>query len=304
MPPDQFQRKTIRIPGYDYTNPGYYFITISSLNNTSIFGTLTSSNFEVSKIGEIVMKCWSEITYHFENARLDEWKLMPNHLHGIIELKTTAKNAESLVEGTNSNPASTGTIYRARTNYETFGKPIAGSIPTIIRTFKAAVTRDVGFPVWHRGYYEHIVRNSEDLQRVREYIDDQYNHWRKYEDINAQSLNDAWQLVETKSYGSETELQDLLADEPSLISISEVNGVSGPLIVAIKEFPVSIGSIDILGFTEDGNIAVVECKLAKNAEIKRQVIAQVLEYGAGLWGLDYKYSMPRLPPSHTILSLI
>ncbi len=100
--------------------------------------------------------------------------------------------------------------------------------------------------------------------------------------------HEKWQMVQSAPYGAEDELQRLLAEEPSLISVSEVREDAGTLVAAVREFPLNIGAIDLVGFTANGDIAVVECKLANNAEIKRKVIGQVLEYGANLWGMDYE----------------
>lgn len=97
-----------------------------------------------------------------------------------------------------------------------------------------------------------------------------------------------WKLIETASYGKETGLQHLIAESPGLISISDVRENASPLIVAIQEFPLSIGSVDILAFNADGDIAVIECKLGSNPEVKRKVIGQVLEYGANLWQMSYE----------------
>ncbi len=100
--------------------------------------------------------------------------------------------------------------------------------------------------------------------------------------------HEKWQLVQSAAYAGETELQHLLAEEPSLISIDEVRAGAGTLVVAVREFPLDIGFIDLVGFTADGDIAVVECKLAASEEIKRKVIGQVFEYGANLWGITYE----------------
>lgn len=109
----------------------------------------------------MVLECWQNISIHFINARLDEFKIMPTHLHGIIEHMDSGR----------------GTIYRAPApaeNIERFSNPVPGSIPTILRTFKAALTRQIGEPIWQRGYYEYVVRNAEDRQRIRNYIGTQY----------------------------------------------------------------------------------------------------------------------------------
>src|SRR5512147_1952615 len=80
--------------------------------------------------------------------------------------------------------------------------------------------------------------------------------------------NEKWQVVQSAAYGNETELQKLLVDEPSLIYMEEVRQGAGTLVVAVREFPLDeVGLIDLVGFTAEGDIAVVECKLAGNPEI-------------------------------------
>lgn len=100
--------------------------------------------------------------------------------------------------------------------------------------------------------------------------------------------HEKWQMVESVPYGAESELQELLAKEPSLITIDEVRDGSGVLVAAVREFPLDIGSIDLVGFTANGDIAIIECKLANNAEVKRKVIGQVFEYGAYFWEMNYE----------------
>jgi len=105
--------------------------------------------------------------------------------------------------------------------------------------------------------------------------------------IRGQKDNE-WHLVESAAYSREAELQRLLAESPGLISIDDVRPNAGPLVLAVREFGLPIGAIDLLAFSAGGDIAVVECKLASNPEVKRKVIGQVLEYGANLWELSYE----------------
>jgi putative transposase len=105
-------------------------------------------------------------------VELGVYAIMPNHVHGIILI--------------NENHLRRGTIYRAptinRAPAERFGKPVPGSIPTIIRTFKAAVTRDLGCKfnlsnIWQRNYYEHIIRDKDDANRIHLYIEANPVNW-------------------------------------------------------------------------------------------------------------------------------
>lgn len=96
-----------------------------------------------------------------------------------------------------------------------------------------------------------------------------------------------WRPVASAAYAKEGELQDLLAENPEVISIDEIRPDAGPLVYALREVGLPIGSMDLLAFTARGDIAVIECKLAANPEVKRKVIGQALEYGANLWEKRY-----------------
>jgi hypothetical protein len=100
--------------------------------------------------------------------------------------------------------------------------------------------------------------------------------------------HEQWKLVETAAYGNESELQHLLAESPGLISIQDIRENAGSLLVAIREFSLPIGYVDLLAFSAGGDIAVIECKLASSSEVKRKVIGQVLEYGSYIWQMSYE----------------
>lgn len=101
--------------------------------------------------------------------------------------------------------------------------------------------------------------------------------------------SDEWKLVESADYGLERELQELLAESPSLLPMDEIREDLSPLVAAVREFGLpGSGSTDLLAFSAAGEIAVIECKLAANQEIKRKVIGQIFEYGAYLWGMSYE----------------
>lgn len=97
-----------------------------------------------------------------------------------------------------------------------------------------------------------------------------------------------WKLADSVRAKAEKELQNLLIETPSLIPVDEIREGVSPLIFALSEFGLpGSGNTDVLAFTSDGDIAIIECKLAANSEIKRKVIGQILEYAAYLWGMDY-----------------
>ena len=81
--PDKHNRRSIRLKGYDYSQPGTYFVTLVAKNRDSIFGTVEGNQIRLNEIGELVVNCWLGIFDYFDNTNLDEFVLMPNHLHGI-----------------------------------------------------------------------------------------------------------------------------------------------------------------------------------------------------------------------------
>jgi len=163
---EKYHRRSIRLKGYDYTQEGTYFITICTHGRESLLGEIVNGEMLLNAYGRVVQTCWKEIPIHFKNLELDVFGLMPNHIHGIIATNVGARHAVPLH------------------SVESFGNPVTGSIPTIIRSFKSAITNKINkirqtpnAPVWQRNYYEHVIRNEESLNRIREYIFNNPLNW-------------------------------------------------------------------------------------------------------------------------------
>ena len=162
------RRRSIRLKAYDYTRSGAYFVTLCAYQRRCIFGRAASEEIHLSKLGQVVLDCWKAVPEHSPGLSLDHFVVMPNHLHAILIIDDSCR----------------GTACRAPTKAEQFGGPVRGSLPTIIRSFKAAVTKRVNagsgtlpFRVWQRNYYEHIVRSEEELSSIREYTADNPRRW-------------------------------------------------------------------------------------------------------------------------------
>jgi putative transposase len=163
--PDKHNRRSIRLKGYDYAEPGAYFVTVCTRDRESLFGHVVNGDMHLNEAGEVAQRCWEDIPAHFPFVELDAFVIMPNHVHGII-----------VVPGR-------GTACRAPT-IEQFAKPSVGTIPTVVRSYKSSVTRHVnlargapGTPVWQRNYYEHVVRSEPELNAIREYIQSNPARW-------------------------------------------------------------------------------------------------------------------------------
>jgi putative transposase len=168
---NELRRRSIRLKNYDYSQNGAYFITICTFNRELLFGNIAGARgsvplqMELNEYGKIVYNDW----YHTPEIRktiiLDQFVVMPNHIHGII----------IIAEETDTTLRIKGTQQRAPA--ERFGKPTSNTIPSIIRGFKSATTARInrlrnsaGNPVWQRNYYEHVIRNDTELSEISEYI--------------------------------------------------------------------------------------------------------------------------------------
>ena len=164
-------RRSIRIRGADYTEAGAYFLTMCADRRRSIFGRIEDGLVQLTPLGEAVEGCWFDIPKHFVNADLKEFVVMPNHLHGIVVLAGQRRVAGSVVGARYIVPSDR----KARTP-EAFQRPVVASIPTIVRTFKAAVTRAASKElrwtetIWQRNYYEHVLRDGDEYLHARQYI--------------------------------------------------------------------------------------------------------------------------------------
>jgi putative transposase len=162
---DRHHRRSVRLKGHDYAQPGAYFVTVCTRDRGCLFGAIVGGEMRLNEYGMAVHGEWLNTPQLRENAALDASMIMPNHFHGIV----------IITDGR-------GTARRAPT--EEFGKPVAHSVPTIIRAFKSASTKRIngmrktpGAPVWQRNYYEHVIRNETELNAIREYILANPSNW-------------------------------------------------------------------------------------------------------------------------------
>lgn len=173
--PPLLHRKKIRLPDFDYSQPGIFFVTIVTQDRKPLFGKIVDGNMVLNEVGRMVEDVWLSIPAHFPQVELGEFVVMPNHVHGIISIIVGARHAVPL----------------QRDTMEQFGQPIPGSLPTIIRSFKSAATRRFHqFPyhvedrLWQRNYYEHVIRNERDYKAIYDYILANTSNWEKDEEFS------------------------------------------------------------------------------------------------------------------------
>jgi REP element-mobilizing transposase RayT len=203
------RRKRLRLSDYDYASYGAYFVTIVTNERRTLFGDVDADGMTLNALGRSVDDWWLRLASKFEKAvELDEYVVMPNHLHGIVWL--THGPLAVPQEGGHTGPPLQHDAYRPAEHGRHMGPPLppeayrpaeqgghAGpplrpSLTEVIQWFKTmavneylrdAKARDVRVPpLWQRGYYDHIVRDDRDLQRIREYIIDNPRKWAEDEE--------------------------------------------------------------------------------------------------------------------------
>jgi REP element-mobilizing transposase RayT len=140
-----------------------------------LFGKISDGVVRLNEFGNIERNEWFEIEKHRPNVELDAFVVMPNHVHGIVFLK----NADDVGECSTKTRRARHAVPLQK---ERFGKPTKGSIPTIIRAYKSAVSKmihQLGYDrtVWQRNYYEHIIRDELEHQRIYSYIENNPFDW-------------------------------------------------------------------------------------------------------------------------------
>lgn len=168
---EKYRIESIRLSNWDYASDGYYFVTICTNDRINYFGQIINNKFCVSIIGEIVLEEWLKTDQKRKNVILDEYIIMPNHFHGIVILEKSLCYVGMPVETLRATSLRT-----ENEKSEVFSQisPKSGSLSAIIRAFKSSVSKrchENGFEFeWQERYYERIIRDENELYRIRKYI--------------------------------------------------------------------------------------------------------------------------------------
>jgi putative transposase len=170
--PQKHHRRSIRIPDYDYSQPGAYFITLVIHGREAMFGEIKDGEIHLNEAGRIVWEVWNSLPTRYPQIGVGTSSIMPNHFHGIINIHPT--------------PPSVGAIHE-------LPLPKAGitqverrrmTLPLVIGYFKMNTAKRInllrgqeGVPVWQRNYYEHIIRDEQEYNRIHQYIESNVSNW-------------------------------------------------------------------------------------------------------------------------------
>ena len=203
--PNIHHRRSIRLKEYDYSQEGLYFVTICVQKHENMFGEIIEEKMCLSPIGIIADVLWYEIKNHAQNIELHEFVVMPNHIHGIIEIvggtvetthvgamhvgvthalplqqqQTQQPQNENIVRAVRATHALPQSLPQSR--FQNQGK---NTLSSIVGSYKSAVSKHahrLGFAefAWQRNYHENIIRNANDYALIEQYINNNPVNWDK-----------------------------------------------------------------------------------------------------------------------------
>ncbi len=180
--PQIHHRRSIRLKGYDYSQAGAYFVTICVHQRECLLGDVVNGKMQLSQFGKIVYYAWLDLPKHYPHVILDEFCIMPNHVHFIIVLIDDGRDGSFKLSQV-SLPASVQlpkTPLPARETHPYTRHPLS----EVIRAFKSfsakrinAPQKTTGNPFWQKNYYEHIIRNDREWNAIAWYILNNPLHW-------------------------------------------------------------------------------------------------------------------------------
>ena len=183
--PSKYHRRSVRLAGYDYSGAGAYYLTCCTWNREFLFGEIVAGVMRLSELGRVVYDEWLRSSEIRQELILDEFCIMPNHIHGIVIIRKPNMNVDLDVGATGRSPLTGKCQHQneqqcrgatGRSPLQPNG-PKPRSIGSFMSGFRSVVTKQInivrktpGVPVWQRNYYEHIVRDQDSLDRIRQYI--------------------------------------------------------------------------------------------------------------------------------------
>jgi putative transposase len=165
---NKYRIESARLKGWDYRSAGHYFVTICTWNREQFFGEVAEGEMCLSPIGEIAAQFWVEIPSHYTGVEMNDFVIMPNHVHGIIVIVSGAAETLRSTSLLNSKMSAIS--------------PKAGSLGAIVRSYKSAVShwaRSNGMTSfeWQARFYNHIIRDEKSFNQIRRYIFDNPIKW-------------------------------------------------------------------------------------------------------------------------------
>ena len=204
---NKYRNESFRLTGHDYSSGGIYFVTICTHGMISYFGKISRTKMILSETGQIANETWYELPKHFPCVSLDEFVVMPNHIHGIIIIEPpdivrtlhamamqqhTPNGVGTLQCDAGTLQCDVGTLHatslpQPKNKFMSSIAPTPGSLPAVIRSYKSAVSKTVHSTdpdfSWQSRYYDHLVRSDQEMFRIKQYIINNPGKWKISRDV-------------------------------------------------------------------------------------------------------------------------
>lgn len=177
--PHLHHRRSIRLQGYDYAQEGLYFLTLCVQNRKCLFGEIKETRMNLSAMGKVVEAEWLNTCTVRKNVELHAFVVMPNHFHAIIEIvhRRGALHSPINIESALHSPINIESECNSPEPHQSQFKSPSQTVGAIVRGFKSSVSRQLGFSVWQRDYYEHIIRDEKAYGNISNYINENPLRW-------------------------------------------------------------------------------------------------------------------------------
>jgi putative transposase len=172
--PDIHHRCSIRLKDYDYSQAGAYFVTLCTKDRECLMGEIVDGQMQLNHYGQIAANCWEWLPRQYEYIDMDEWIIMPNHLHGILVINDDGRKGGSRTAPTQA------------TKRKSLGRLI-GAFKTVSSKQINTIRKTPGAVIWQRNYFERVIRNKDELRKIRDYIIGNPLTWEQDENYNATS---------------------------------------------------------------------------------------------------------------------
>jgi REP element-mobilizing transposase RayT len=180
---NRYRIESARMPGWDYRLPAAYYTTICTQNRHHYFGHIHNGQMILSNIGSLVLRYWAQIPNFSPAIALDEFVVMPNHVHGIILVHRRGRGRDVALGSENNKNHPMQRLYKSfGSSFMSTISPKSKSLSVVIRTFKSRCARQINtwYPhihfQWQPRFYDHIIRNEKSLHAIRQYIRENPEH--------------------------------------------------------------------------------------------------------------------------------
>ena len=171
---NKYRIPSARAPWWDYGRDAAYFVTICTKDREHYFGEVVGNEMQLTEIGQIAYDRWHQIPVHFPSVRLDAFVVMPNHVHGIVVITNSVDSVETLHDVQTLHATSLPPPPPNKNEKMAAISPQPGSLSTIIRSYKSAVSKDARAIhadfAWQTRFHDHIIRTDDSFQRIKNYI--------------------------------------------------------------------------------------------------------------------------------------